>query len=124
VAALEAYLAARAERAGVGEWRQLSGSLLATTTGGRLRQGHMWELVRRLARTAAIGAWEQLSPHSLRHSASTFAQFGHRRLAARRAGLRRPQGSSHDPPVRHSATTWTATPPTLSLPTWRDRPVA
>jgi hypothetical protein len=29
--------------------------------------------VRRLARTAGIGAWEQLSPHSLRHSAITFA---------------------------------------------------
>jgi integrase len=30
-------------------------------------------LVRRLARTAGIGAWKQLSPHSLRHSAITFA---------------------------------------------------
>ena len=70
VAALEAYLA---DRAGAGEWRQLSGPLLATATGGRLRQGHLWELVRRLARTAGIGAWEQLSPHSLRHSAITFA---------------------------------------------------
>jgi hypothetical protein len=41
--------------------------------GGRLRQGHLWDLVRRLARTAGVGAWEQLSPHSLRHSAITFA---------------------------------------------------
>jgi integrase/recombinase XerD len=73
VAALDAYLAERAEQTGVGEWRQLSGPLLATTTGGRLRQGHLWELVRRLARTAGVGAWEQLSPHSLRHSAITFA---------------------------------------------------
>ncbi len=73
VAALEAYLAARAERTGAGEWRQLSGPLLATAAGGRLRQGHLWELVRRLARAAGIGAWEQLSPHSLRHSAITFA---------------------------------------------------
>ena len=73
MAALEAYLADRAERAGTGEWRQLTGPLLATATGGRLRQGHLWELVRRLARTAGIGAWEQLSPHSLRHSAITFA---------------------------------------------------
>ena len=73
VAALEAYLADRAQRAGVGEWRQLSGPLLATAAGGRLRQGHLWELVRRLARTAGIGAWEQLSPHCLRHSAITFA---------------------------------------------------
>jgi integrase/recombinase XerD len=70
VAALEAYLA---ERAGAGEWRQPTGPLLSTATGGRLRQGHLWELVRRLARTAGVGAWEQLSPHSLRHSAITFA---------------------------------------------------
>jgi integrase/recombinase XerD len=73
VAALEAYLAGRAERAGVLGWQQLAGPLLATGTGGRLRQGHLWELVRRLARAAGIGAWEQLSPHSLRHSAITFA---------------------------------------------------
>jgi len=73
VAALDAYLAGRAERAGVGEWRELAGPLLATVSGGRLRQGHLWELVRRLAHAAGIGAWEQLSPHSLRHSAITFA---------------------------------------------------
>ena len=76
VAALEAYLAERAERAeraGAADWRQLTGPLLATATGGRLRQSHLWELVRRLARTAGIGTWEQLSPHSLRHSAITFA---------------------------------------------------
>jgi integrase/recombinase XerD len=58
VAALDAYLAGRAQRAGVGEWRQLRGPLLATATGGRLRQGHLWELVRRLARAAGVGAWE------------------------------------------------------------------
>ena len=73
VAALDAYLADRAQRAGLAGWRQLTGPLLASATGGRLRQGHLWELVRRLARTAGIGAWEQLSPHSLRHSAITFA---------------------------------------------------
>jgi integrase/recombinase XerD len=73
VAALEVYLADRAEPAGVADWRQLVGPLLATATGGRLRQSRLWELVRRLARTAAIGAWEQLSPHCLRHSAITFA---------------------------------------------------
>ena len=47
---LDAYLADRAQRAGVEEWRQLSGPLLATSAGGRLRQGHLWELVPRLAR--------------------------------------------------------------------------
>ena len=73
VAALDAYRTARAVRAGVGEWRHLRGPLLATVSGGRLRQGHLWELVRRLAHAAGIGAWEQLSPHSLRHSAITFA---------------------------------------------------
>ena len=67
--------AARAEQAGAGEWRNLSGPLLATAAGGRLRQGHLWELVRRLARTAGIGGWEQLSPHSLRHSAITFTSM-------------------------------------------------
>ena len=72
MAALDAYLADRPHRAGVPGWRQLTGSLLATA-GGRLRQGHLWGLVRRLARTAGIGAWKQLSPHSLRHSAITFA---------------------------------------------------
>jgi integrase len=35
--------------------------------------GYLWELVRRLAREAAVEAWQELSPHSLRHSAITFA---------------------------------------------------
>jgi integrase/recombinase XerD len=73
VAALDMYLAARAERTGTGEWRHLDGPLLATAADGRMRQGHLWELVRRLARAAGISAWEDLSPHSLRHSAITFA---------------------------------------------------
>ena len=51
---------------------QLTGPLLATT-GGRLRQGHLWELVRRLARVASIQSWQRLSPHSLQHSAITVA---------------------------------------------------
>ena len=55
VAALDAYLADRAARAGAGEWRQLSGPLLATAAGGRLRQGHLWDLVRRLARMTGVG---------------------------------------------------------------------
>jgi integrase/recombinase XerD len=72
-AALDAYLADRARRAGLGSPAQLAGPLLATATGGRLRQGHLWELVRRLARAAGIGTWAELSPHCLRHSAITFA---------------------------------------------------
>src|SRR4029077_8319478 len=63
----------RAQRARLADWRQLTGPLLATVTGGRLRQGHLWDLVRRLARPAGSGGGEQLSPHSLRHSAITFA---------------------------------------------------
>ena len=99
VAALEAYLADRAQRAGVADWRQLTGPLLATATGGRLRQGHLWELVRRLARTAGIGAWEQLSPHCTAPFGDHLRP-GRRRLPARRAGLRRPQRPPHHPPLR------------------------
>jgi integrase/recombinase XerD len=73
VAALDAYLADRATRAGLGGAAALTGPLLATASGGRLRQGHLWELVRRLARNADVGTWQDLSPHSLRHSAITFA---------------------------------------------------
>ena len=72
-AALDAYLADRAHRVGLGDARQLAGPLLATASGGRLRQGHLWDLVRRLARDAGIQAWDQLSPHCLRHSAIAFA---------------------------------------------------
>ena len=72
-AALDAYLADRARRGGLSDARQLAGPLLATASGGRLRQGHLWDLVRRLARDAGIQAWDQLSPHCLRHSAITFA---------------------------------------------------
>ena len=72
-AALDAYLAARPARAGLGSAAAPAGPLLATATGGRLRQGHLWELVRRLAQAAGIEAWAELSPHSLRHSAITFA---------------------------------------------------
>ncbi|MBT2233465.1 hypothetical protein [Nonomuraea sp. NEAU-A123] len=78
-AAVEAYLVDRAARAGLADWRALPGPLLATATatatatGGRLRQGHLWELVRRLARAAGIEVWDQLSPHSLRRTGITLA---------------------------------------------------
>lgn len=71
--ALDAYLEHRAARAGLSGAGELAGPLLATATGGRLRQAHLWELVRRLARAAGIETWGQLSPHSLRHSAITLA---------------------------------------------------
>jgi len=72
VAALDAYLADRTERAGVAA-DGLAGPLLATRTGGRLDQAALWHLVRRLARRAGVLSWAQLSPHSLRHTAITLA---------------------------------------------------
>ena len=115
-ATLDAYLADRARQAGLDGPRDLDGPLLATATGGRLRQEHLWELVRRLAREAGVETWEQLSPHSLRHSAITLA------LDAG-ASLRDVQDyAGHKDPGPPAATTtpataWTATPPTLSTPT-------
>jgi integrase/recombinase XerD len=72
-AALDAYLADRAKRAGLADVRELTGPLLATDTGGRMRRSHLWELVRRLARAAGIEVWDQISPHSLRHTGITLA---------------------------------------------------
>ena len=40
--ALDAYLGDRARRGGCSDARQLGGPLLATASGGRLRQGHLW----------------------------------------------------------------------------------
>ena len=98
VAALDAYLADRARRGGRSDARQLAGPLLATASGGRLRQGHLWELVRRLARDAGIEAWDQLS--ALPAALSDHLRAQRRRDPARCAGLRRPQGPPHHPPVR------------------------
>ncbi|MGH3784099.1 MAG: tyrosine-type recombinase/integrase [Pseudonocardiaceae bacterium] len=71
--ALEAYLVDRSQRAGLDDWRELHGPLLATDTGGRLRQSQLWELVQRLAKAAGIESWAQLSVHSLRHTGITLA---------------------------------------------------
>ncbi len=75
--ALHAYLQHRAIAVGLPAgpvmWRALSEPLLATTSGGRMRQGQLWELVRRLAAAAGIAEWAQLSPHSLRHTGITMA---------------------------------------------------
>jgi integrase/recombinase XerD len=71
--ALEAYLVDRAHRAGLADWRQLEGPLLATATGGRLRQSQLWELIQRLAKAAGIESWARLSVHSLRHTGITLA---------------------------------------------------
>jgi integrase len=69
-AAVEAYLADRAARADIADWRGLEGLLVATAGCGRLRQSHLWEL---LGRAAGIECWAQLSPHSLRRTAFTLA---------------------------------------------------
>ncbi|MGW5053926.1 tyrosine-type recombinase/integrase [Actinokineospora sp. NPDC004072] len=71
-AALEDYLTDRATHAGM-PVDELAGPLVATRNGGRMTQGQLWELVRRLAKAAGIPSWEQLSPHSLRHTAITAA---------------------------------------------------
>jgi site-specific recombinase XerD len=81
VVALHAYLDHRAAlatgKAGLeyrsGAWRGMSGPLLTTTSGGRMRPGQLWELVRRLAHAAGIVEWDRLSAHSLRHTGITLA---------------------------------------------------
>jgi site-specific recombinase XerD len=72
-AAVQTYLEDRAARAGLAGWQHLRGPLLATATGGRLRQSHLWELVRRIAKAAGLECWAALSAHSLRHTAITLA---------------------------------------------------
>jgi integrase/recombinase XerD len=62
VRALETYLDDRT-----------SGPIFLNRDGGRLAEPTVWRLVRRLARIADIPAANQLSPHSLRHSAITAA---------------------------------------------------
>jgi integrase/recombinase XerD len=51
----------------------LTGPLFTTGRGNRLTQAGVFALVRRLARAAGLPAAEQISPHSLRHSAATAA---------------------------------------------------
>ena len=58
VRALQTYLAGRT-----------TGPVFLNRDGGRLGEPTVWRLIRRLARTAGIPAANQLSPHSLRHSA-------------------------------------------------------
>jgi site-specific recombinase XerD len=72
-AALDAYLAERAARAGVPVER-LDGPLLATTSGGRLDRHAVFRMVRKVARDAGIPAADRLSPHSLRHAFATAAR--------------------------------------------------
>jgi site-specific recombinase XerD len=50
---------------------QPTGLLFATASGNRLSQAHVFALVRRLARAAALPAAEKISPHSLRRTVAT-----------------------------------------------------
>lgn len=61
---LDAYLAERGEQAG---------PLFTTAGGRRVDQPAVFRLVRRIARAAGIPGADQLSPHSLRHTAATAA---------------------------------------------------
>ncbi|MFI5841220.1 tyrosine-type recombinase/integrase [Catenuloplanes sp. NPDC051500] len=70
-AAVDAYLHARAATEG---GPVLDGPLLVTARGGRLDRHAVFRLVRQLARDAGLPAWEQLSPHSLRHAFATTAR--------------------------------------------------
>lgn len=64
---LDAYLAARGDP-------QPGEPLFVTSAGNRLDEPYVWRLIRRLARRAGIPSWEQLNPHSLRHSHATHAR--------------------------------------------------
>ena len=98
VAALDAYLTDWARRGGLSDARQLAGPLLATASGGRLRQGHLCDLVRRLARDAGIQAWDQLSRTACgtRRSPSRSTPAPPSAMSRTMPGTRTP----HDPPVR------------------------
>jgi integrase len=64
----------------------------------RLDQSALCKLVRRLARAAAIPSWQQLTPHSLRHTAITLALNAW--SGTPRAGLRRPSRPPHHAALR------------------------
>jgi integrase/recombinase XerD len=114
VAALDAYLADRARRAGLGGASALAGPLLASATGGRLRQGHLWELVRRLAQAAGIEAWQELSPHS-RETPQLRLLLTPAPLCA--TSRTTPGTKTPAPPAATTTpgTAWTVMPPTSSL---------
>ncbi|MCY7341074.1 MAG: tyrosine-type recombinase/integrase [Pseudonocardia sp.] len=77
--ALDLYLADRASSVGAG-----GRPLLATATGGRLDQGALWKLVRRLARAPGIPSREQLSPpHPAPHPHNPRRRPRRRRIRSR-----------------------------------------
>ena len=74
VAALDAYLTDRAHRAGAAARRSWPDRCWPPPPGVGCGKGTCGNWCAWLARTAGIEAWEQLSPHSLRHSAITFVR--------------------------------------------------
>ncbi len=72
-AAIDTYLADRVERGGLAGPTELTDLLLATATGGRLRQANLWKLVRRLAQARRDRDLGRALLHSLRHSAISLA---------------------------------------------------
>lgn len=83
--ALDAYLAER-------EKVSKKDPLFVRMSGERLDNTFVWREIRRLAKTAGVLSWDQLSPHSLRHTFATHAldegaslvdlqdQMGHRSM--------------------------------------------
>lgn len=63
---LDAYLAGR----GI---VPRSAPLFATVGGDALDESYVWRMVRSICRRAEIAAWEEISPHSLRHTFATLA---------------------------------------------------
>jgi site-specific recombinase XerD len=120
-AALDAYLTDRALRAGLAGPRDLDGPLLATATGGRLGQGHLWELVRRLAREAGVETWDQRPRTRCGTQRSPSPSTPGPACATSRTT---PGTKTPGPPAATitPATAWTATPPTRSPHTWRSGP--
>lgn len=70
--ALDAYLAERAEDAGV-EPGALSGPLFATASGRAVDRVVVFRLVRRLAERAGLPQPDAVTPHALRHTFATIA---------------------------------------------------
>lgn len=70
--ALDAYLAWRAQRAGVPPG-QLTGPLFATSSGRAVDRAEVFRLVRRLAGRAGLPQPDAVTPHALRHTFATIA---------------------------------------------------
>lgn len=63
---LDAYLAERGKLA-------KTDTIFATVAGHPLDQSYLWRLVKSLCRRSGIESWEDITPHSLRHTFATLA---------------------------------------------------